>query len=98
MTYLLELTHEAKLDIDEAWFWYENQKFRLWEEFLISLEAALNHIQRNPLIKQVQHDEVRIGLLRRFLFKVVYTLEKYRIGVVAILHTKHDPSIWIARV
>jgi hypothetical protein len=84
MTYLLELTHEAKLDIEETWCWYENQKFGLGEEFLISLEAALNHIQRNPLTNQVQHDEVRIGLLRRFPFRVVYIVENYRIGVVAI--------------
>jgi hypothetical protein len=42
MIYQLELTQEARLDVEDAWYWYESKRTGLGEEFLISLKAAIN--------------------------------------------------------
>ena len=98
MTYHLELTEEARLDVQEAWLWYENQKANLGEEFLLSLEASLNEIQRNPFLYQMHYNNSRIAL-KRFPYKVIYVIEEeYLIGVIGIIHNKRDPSVWMIRM
>lgn len=97
MTYQLELTEEAKLDVQDAWLWYENQKSNLGDEFLLSVEAALSEIERNPFLYQIKYIDVRIALLRRFPYKVIYVIEETRIGILGVLHDRRDPSVWMAR-
>ena len=98
MKYRLEFIQAAYLDIQEAWLWYEEQKVGLGEEFLLSLEASFNQIQRNPLLYQIAFSKVRVALLRRFPYRIVYTLADSTIGVVGVLHTSRDPSIWNERI
>jgi len=98
MTYRLELTDEARLDVQEAWLWYENLKANLGEEFLLSLEASLNEIERNPLLYQIYHNNSRIALLKRFPYKAIYVIENSIVGVIAVIHNKRDPSIWMVRM
>lgn len=98
MTYQLELTEEARLDIQEAWFWYEHQKANLGDEFLLSVEASLSEIERNPFLYQINDTSIRIALMKRFPYKVIYSVEATRIGIIGVLHNRRDPSVWMVRV
>lgn len=98
MSYQLELTEEARLDIQESWLWYENQKANLGNEFLLSVEAALSEVERNPFHYQIIYNNVRLAILKRFPYKVVYSIEETRIGIIGVLHNKRDPSVWMVRM
>lgn len=97
MTYQLQFTEEAKLDVQEAWLWYEEQKANLGEEFILSLEASINQIERNPLQYQTHYNIFRIAILRRFPYKVVFIAEEQVIIVIGVIHNQRDPSVWMAR-
>ena len=62
MTYQLELTEEARLDVQEAWFWYENQKSNLGAEFLLSVEARIALLKRFPYKVIYLVEGTRIGI------------------------------------
>lgn len=98
MKYQLELTEEARFDIEEAWLWYDQQKTGLGEEFLNSLEASLYQIEQNPLFFQEAYNTVRVALLRRFPYKIIFTLEGPVIGVLAVIHSRRDPTVWMVRI
>ena len=97
MTYQLEITREAKLDIQDAWIWYENNKAGLGDDFILNLEAGISQITRQPLTHEVKYKEVRVCLLRRFPYKIMYTILETKILVLAVLHSSRDPEIWKER-
>lgn len=98
MSFSLLFTTEAKLDVQDAWLWYEKQRAGLGDEFILSLEATLSEIERTPLIYQIQFKDIRIALLKRFPYKAVFTVEKEQIIIIGVLNSKRDPTVWITRV
>ncbi len=74
----LFLTSEADQDIAEAYWWYENQRLGLGEEFFRSVEAALDVIRRLPELRAPIHRNYRRALLRRFPYCVFYKFEGER--------------------
>ena len=62
----LILAPEAELDVAEAYAWYEKRRAGLGEEFLSSVEACLEGIQRQPEMHVVAHEMYRRALIRRF--------------------------------
>ncbi|HMP98135.1 MAG TPA: type II toxin-antitoxin system RelE/ParE family toxin [Cyclobacteriaceae bacterium] len=98
MNHILEITKEAKLDIEEAWLWYEEIRTGLGEDFLLSLEAALNQLKRQPLLYEIKHKEVRVCLLKRFPYKVIYFLDNDKVIVLAVFHSHRNPETWKERV
>lgn len=98
MNHILEITKEAKLDIEEAWLWYEEIRTGLGEDFLLSLEATLNQLKRQPLLYEIKYKEVRVCLLKRFPYKVIYFLDNDKIIVLAVFHGHRNPETWKDRV
>jgi len=58
MSYILEITEEARLDIQETVEWYDSRRIGLGDEFLLSLEATLSSLQKNPFQHPLQFDQV----------------------------------------
>ncbi len=52
----LVIASEAELDVSEAYVWYEMRRAGLGEEFLSSVEAAIERIRRQPLSYSVVHE------------------------------------------
>lgn len=94
MSYTLEFTEEARLDIQETVDWYDSRREGLGDEFLLSLEATVSNLQRNPFHYPLRYDQVRRILLRRFPYQVVFVMKEQTIGVPGVLHTRRDPTIW----
>lgn len=85
---------EAEADLATAFDWYDGQIAGLGAEFLLTVEAVLGSIQRNPRQYPVIHHQTRRALTRRFPFAVFYIAEPHTVVVLAILHARRDPHTW----
>jgi len=98
MAVRLFLTPEADQDIAEAYWWYENQRLGLGEEFFRSVEASLEAIRRHPQLHVPVHQNYRRTLVRRFPYCMFYEFEGETATVFYIVHTARDPAKWRARL
>jgi plasmid stabilization system protein ParE len=94
----LSLTSEADQDIEGAYLWYENQRVGLGEDFLRSVEAALDLIGRLPELRAPLHRHYRRALVRRFPYCIFYKFDGATITVAYLSHTARDPAKWRARL
>ena len=88
---------EAEGDIKEAYQYYEECSEGLVSDLLLSVDAILLLIQRNPKIFQKVYKNIQRGLLQRFPHGVFYLVEKERIVVIGVTHCKRAPKTWRER-
>ena len=94
----LEFRPRAKLDLDDAYAWYEAQHPGLGDSFLAEVETALEGIREHPeSFAQIERN-ARRALLRRFPYGVYFVVEDAKVVVFAVYHFKRDPSGWQARL
>lgn len=53
MSYGIQYTEIAREDVREIVLWYRNEQDGLEKRFLLSLEAAISSLSKNPLINEV---------------------------------------------
>jgi plasmid stabilization system protein ParE len=92
------LRSEARAEFDEAFDWYEQQRPGLGVDFVMRVQEVLDRISAMPELYEQVFQDVRRGVVRRFPYSVFYKVETDQILVLAIFHSKRDPSIWQARV
>jgi plasmid stabilization system protein ParE len=89
---------EAADDIGGARAWYEEQRTGLGEDFVDSLEHALDLVQRLPRSFPLVAPEVHRALLRRFPYALYFRLVgSEKIEIIACLHTRRSPHILRSR-
>lgn len=89
---------EAKLDLAEAYEWYEQRDAGLGAEFMRAVDSCAHQIERHPEMYPVVHKNVRQALTRRFPYSIFYLVEGDTIYVVSIFHASRDPKAWGNRV
>jgi plasmid stabilization system protein ParE len=89
---------EARLDIEEAVLWYEDQRAGLGDRLATELNDLLIRIERFPLQFPDLGDGVRRGLLHQFPYAVYFLLEEDAVIVLAVLHQRRDPEAWKRRI
>jgi plasmid stabilization system protein ParE len=94
----LIITPEAEEDLAEAKAWYERKRDGLGEQFLLCVEAALDHIQRVPEAATEVYPGIRRVVVRRFPYGVFYRVDPDQIAVLAVYHSKRNPRGWQTRV
>ena len=94
----IEFKHEVYDDIKIAYDWYEEQRIGLGEDFLLILEESYAKIARMPKAYQPIYKTVRRKLTRRFPYGIFFTIQNGQIIVIAIMHTKRNPSGWSERL
>ncbi|MCK5907864.1 MAG: type II toxin-antitoxin system RelE/ParE family toxin [Flavobacteriales bacterium] len=87
----------AEMDANEAALWYNDKFDGLGGEFLLSLDAKINAIQRNPKQFPLKHKNTRRALTDRFPYGIFYIIESETIYILAIIHTRRSPVIWKKR-
>lgn len=97
MTYEIIFRSCAEKDIIDAINWYETKVNGLGHRFLLSLDATLQIISRNPEAFPKVYKEFRRALLHRFPYGVFYLVENKRIIIMAVFHEKRRPSSWKKR-
>ncbi len=94
MSYELTIRAIAEQQISDAYFWYEETLAGLGDEFLLSIDASLNYISRNPFHSQKKHKEIRVGFTDRFPYGIYFFVEDKEIIVFAVFHLSRDPKRW----
>ena len=97
MKFSVRLRKEAEEEIRAAFKWYEIQVKGLGHEFLLSVDACLSSLKREPEMYPAVHLEIRRALLKRFPFGVFYLIEDRSIIVLAVFHARRNPNVWKTR-
>jgi toxin ParE1/3/4 len=95
--YQLLISDESRLDILDAFSWYESRRVGLGKDFELCLEAGLNQIQREPSLFQKRYKDLRIHFIDRFPYGIHYFIEDDKIKVFGVFHTSRNPSSWKIR-
>lgn len=94
MSLALKLSRAASRDIDLAFVWYERQRHGLGDEFLAAVEGCIERIKNNPRMNAVVRKDLRVALVSRFPYLIVYRLLPDRIRVSAVVHSSRHPRNW----
>ena len=89
----VEITAQAYSDLEEILHWYAIQKDGLEKEFVLSFEAALSRLQRNPLAYQVIYKQARSIFLQRFPYKIIYKINGKAIKIYSVSHHSRNPRL-----
>ena len=98
MTYQVEYTQEVYDDLKEITKWYSLQRENLDSEFLLSLEAVMLQLRRNPYQYEEKIRSNRMALLQRFPYRVIYKIYDTKILALGIFHTSRNPKLLTKRV
>jgi toxin ParE1/3/4 len=93
----LVLRRAAKLDLVEAYRWYEEQRPGFGESFRAEVKAVLATIQAHPDLFPRVDSRIRRATTGRFPYGIFYLVDGETIRIIAILHRARDPEIWKGR-
>ncbi len=96
--YQLLISDESRLDILDAFLWYEGQLSGLGKNFELCLEAGFNCIQREPLLFQKRYKKLHVHFIDRFPFGIHYLIEGDIVKVFGVFHTSRSPKNWRIRL
>ena len=91
------LRDEAQAEFDEAFDYYEGQRPGLGVDFVARVQQVFDRIAANPQMHGVVFADIRKAVVKRFPYCVFYRAEAARVEVIAVFHSKRDPSIWQGR-
>ena len=93
----LFIRQAARVELAEAFRWYEERSTGLGHEFLRAARVALAAIQRDPAQFPVAVDDIRKLRLRRFPYVMYYVILTRHVSVIAVAHGRRHPRRWQAR-
>jgi plasmid stabilization system protein ParE len=85
---------EAEQEILAAAEWYDVRGPGLAAEFLRAFDAAIASIERTPLQYAEVHPRMRSALLRRFPYRIVFSVSDEEIVVLSCTHWRQNPRQW----
>jgi toxin ParE1/3/4 len=85
---------EAEADLADAKAWYDHQRPELGDDFLRRVGETLSSVERMPELRGKFFEELRVALVDRFPYAVVYRIDDEQITVVAVYHTSRNPRGW----
>jgi len=88
---------QARLEIAEAFHWYENRASGLGIEFLDELELTLEAVRTSPDRFPELRPARRRAMVRRFPFAIIFGADEGEICVFACHHHRRNPSRWRVR-
>jgi plasmid stabilization system protein ParE len=98
MNYSLRFEPEAEADLQQSYDWYTQQRPALGIDFLEAVEGELQQLLVNPTALARVVGEARHWLMRRFPYVICYVVEGETVCVVAVFHSRRDPTAWQSRV
>lgn len=75
---------EAETEALRAYFWYENQRPGLGENFKICLDSGIESLIKNPKTSSYIYKDIRALKVRRFPYNIIYRIFNSQIQIVAI--------------
>ena len=84
---------EARIDVLDAFRWYEGRSPGLGIEFRNAIDSAIERIARHPETYAAHERGLRHALVRRFPYAVYFRLVDHIVLVVGVIHTRRHPRI-----
>lgn len=97
MAYSLRLISKAENDVADAIEWYLGISAKVAADFLEELSTSFELLKTFPEAFPIVHLDLRMYVLRRFPYKVVYLVSEQVIVVHAVSHHKLEPKKWQQR-
>jgi plasmid stabilization system protein ParE len=91
-------TRYARLELRDAIAFYEMELSGLGERFKEEIRKAIARVVAYPEAWSLESVEVRKCILHRFPYKILYSVEKDHILIIAIAHQHRKPDYWIDRI
>lgn len=88
----------AKAELEDAVIYYEFELVGLGAEFKDEVKHGLLRIRDFPEAWAKEKDDIRHYLLHKFPYKILYSIEKNYIYIIAIAHCHRRPNYWIERI
>ncbi len=77
-------------DLIQAMIWYDSKRENLGREFFNDFEITIDRIKVNPNAFREIFPEVRRVLIKRFPYKVFYTVSENTIYIIGVMHAKRS--------
>ena len=88
-------TKFAGQELEDSVTFYEIELSGLGIKFKNEVEKSISRIIEHPKAWSVERGEIRRALLHRFPYKILYSIEKNHILIIAIAHQHRKPDYWI---
>ena len=88
----------ARLELDEAVSYYNNQAPGLGDAFLLETVAAINRIRQFPDAWHPLGESLRRCRLQRFPYGLIYSVSGNEILIAAVAHAHRRPEYWRDRI
>lgn len=96
--YSVAFTPEAETEALRAYFWYENQRDGLGEDFKICLDSKIDSLMKNPTASSYIYKNIRTSKIKRFPFNIIYRVFNFQIQIIAVFHHSRNPKEWRKRI
>jgi len=90
VTFRVSIRAAANADLRQARMWYERQRDRLGDEFLLAVADAMIALEESPQRCPVYYRGFRRLMTERFPYKIFYRIEGDAVTVFRILHAARD--------
>ncbi|HCY76974.1 MAG TPA: plasmid stabilization protein [Ignavibacteriales bacterium] len=85
----------ALLELEDAVTFYETELAGLGRLFKEEIKSSVSRIKEHPEAWSIEKGDVRKALLHRFPYKILYSIEKDHIVILAIAHQHRKPNYWV---
>ncbi len=87
----------ARDELNDAIALYELEVKGLGVQFRQEIIDGIKRIFKHPKAWSVERGEIRRYILHKFPYKILYSIEKDHIYIIAIAHQHRRPDYWIER-
>ena len=88
----------AQQEFNEAKEFYEIEQAGLGTRFEKEIKKSILRIKQFPSTWPVEGDEVRRYFIHKFPYKILYSVQKDKIIILAFAHLHRRPDYWIDRI
>lgn len=89
---------QAQTEFNEARQQYELKNAGLGEEFAESVRQGLRRVLAQPLSCPIEVSVFRRLVLKRFPYKLMYSVEADYVYVLAVAHQRQQQNYWYSRI
>ena len=85
-------------ELNDSIDFYDLEVKGLGKQFKNEVQDSIKRIVKNPKAWSVEKGEIRRYILLKFPYKILYSIEKDHIFIIAIAHMHRRPNYWIERI
>lgn len=94
MSYRTEFLTKARLELLEAWIWYEDRQPGLGDRFKKQVDTVIGSIEQNPEQYKEIKKSYRQVAMKVFPYLLIYKISKRKkiVAIVSVFHTHRNPK------